>query len=135
MYHHLRSKVVVVQKGADPLPHYDLCRMHMLEGRLITHQRMARCDKKNQMQWQKRDVAIADKSSKATFRLTGEYKSKCIEGVEVFKELGQLLDSRTTTGQCSSGTPGRRSRCGTVLGRCYGGRVKNWPPWRSYITW
>ena len=45
MYRHLRSKVVVVQEGTEPLSCYDLCGNHMTAGQLIKHQRTAHCDK------------------------------------------------------------------------------------------
>ena len=64
----------------------------MLEGRLIKHQRKARCDNNTQMKWRRRDVAIVDRCLEATFRLTGEEESEFIEGVEVFKYLGCLMD-------------------------------------------
>ena len=44
------------------------------------------------MRWKRRDVAIADRCSEANFILTGEEESEFIEGVEVFKYLGRLLD-------------------------------------------
>ena len=44
------------------------------------------------MRQKRRDVAIADRCSKATFRLTGEEESELVEGVEVFKYLGILMD-------------------------------------------
>ena len=37
-------------------------------------------------------MAITDKCSEATFSLTGEDEAECIEGVEVFKYLRQMLD-------------------------------------------
>ena len=37
-------------------------------------------------------MAIADRKSEATFCLTGQEEAECIEGVEVFKYLGLLLD-------------------------------------------
>ena len=81
MYHHFRSKVDLVQEGAELLPCYDLCGMHMPLGRLIKHHRTARCDKNTHIRWWRRDVAIADKCSEATFSRTGEAEAECIEGV------------------------------------------------------
>ena len=46
MYCHVIYKVAIVQEGKEPLPRYDLCRMHMPEGRIIRHRKTARCDKK-----------------------------------------------------------------------------------------
>ena len=37
-------------------------------------------------------MAIADRCSEANFILTGEEESEFIEGVELFKYLGRLLD-------------------------------------------
>ena len=37
-------------------------------------------------------MTIANRCSEATFSLTGEEEAECIEGVEVFKYLGQMLD-------------------------------------------
>ena len=66
--------------------------MHTTAGRLIKHQRMACFDKNTHMRWRRRDVAIVDKCSEATLSLTGEDEAECIEGTEVFKYLGRLLD-------------------------------------------
>ena len=49
-------------------------------------------DKNTQMKWQRRDLDIADRCSEATISLTGEEEAERIEGVEVFKYLGQMLD-------------------------------------------
>ena len=66
--------------------------MHMPAGQLIKHHRMARCDNNIQIRWQRRDMIIADRCLEATFSLAGEEKAECIEGVEVFRYLGQLLE-------------------------------------------
>ena len=80
-------------KGAETSPPpCDLCGMHMSEGCIISHQRTARCNKNTYMRWRRRYVAIADRQSEATFSLTGQEEAECIEGVEVFKYLGLLLD-------------------------------------------
>ena len=71
MFCHFISKVAVVQEGKEPLPFCDMCRMHMPEGRLIRHRRMARCNSNTQMMWRWQDVAILEKCSEATFSLTG----------------------------------------------------------------
>ena len=92
MYRHFHSKVVVFQEGVEPPPRCDSCRMNMQAGRFIRHQRMAFCDKNTQMRCQRRDESIADKCLKETFIPTGEEEAECIEGVEVFKYLGRLLD-------------------------------------------
>ena len=55
-----RSKVVLVQEGTELLPYCDLCRMHILAGRLIKQ----RC--------KKRYVKIAARCLEATFSLIGE---------------------------------------------------------------
>ena len=72
MYCHFRSKEAVFQEGEEPLPCRDLCGMHMPAGWLIKHQRTAQCDKKTQMRWGRRDVAIVDKCSEEMLSLTGE---------------------------------------------------------------
>ena len=92
MYHHFRSKVAMVQEVEDPLPRCDLCVIHITAGRIIRHRRTARCNKNNQMRWRRRDVAIADRYSEVTFSLIGEEEVKRIEGVEVIKCLGRLLE-------------------------------------------
>ena len=56
MYRHFQSKVTVVQEGEEPLHRCEFCIMHMPAGRVIKHQRTARCDKNTQMRWQRRDV-------------------------------------------------------------------------------
>ena len=80
--------MAVVKEGAEPLTCCDLCGMHMTEGRLIRHRRIARCDKNTQMRWRRRDVAIATRCLEAKSSLTGEEEAERIEGVEVFKYLG-----------------------------------------------
>ena len=84
-------RIAVVQDWKEPLTLCDLCEMHMPEGQLIRHQRIARCNKNTQMRWWRRDVAIADRCSEAKFILTGEEEAEFIEGVEVFKYLGRML--------------------------------------------
>ena len=92
MYCHFFFKVAVVQEGAEPLPFYGLCVMHMQAGRLIKHQQMVCCDKKTQMRLRRRDVEIVDKYSEADFSLPGEDKMEFIKGVEFFKYLRRLMD-------------------------------------------
>ena len=41
MYRHFRFKVAVVQEVAEPLPHCDLCGMHMPEWQIIRNRRTA----------------------------------------------------------------------------------------------
>ena len=59
MNRNFRSQVEVMQEGVKPLPHCDLCRIHMQAGRLIRHWRIQRCDKNTQMRWQGQDLVIA----------------------------------------------------------------------------
>ena len=92
MYPHFKSKVAVFQGGTEPLPRRDLCGMHMPAGRLIRHRKTARYDKNTQMRWRRWDVAITARFLEATFSLTGEEEEECINGVEVLKCLGQILD-------------------------------------------
>ena len=89
MYHHFISKVAVVQEGTDMMPRCDLYELHMPAGRLITPRRTPHCDKNYHTRRRRRDVAIAARCSEATFILTWEEEAKRIEGVEVFKYLGQ----------------------------------------------
>ena len=72
MYQHFRSQVAVVQEGAELIPHCELCRMHMPEGRLIKHRRNQICDNNTDMRWHRWDVAITRRCVGATFSLTGE---------------------------------------------------------------
>ena len=92
MYRHFRSKVTVFQEGAESLPRCNFCIVHMPAGQIIKHKRTAICDKNIQMWWRRRDVEIPDKCFEAIFSLTGEDDTECIEGVEVFKCLGRLMD-------------------------------------------
>ena len=62
----------MVQEMAELPTRCNLCGMHMTAGRIIKHQRTARCDKSTQMWWRRRDVEIADRFLEATFSLTGE---------------------------------------------------------------
>ena len=43
------------------------------------------------MRWRRRDAAIASRCAEASLSLTGEDKSECIEGVGIFKYLGQPI--------------------------------------------
>ena len=52
-------------------PHCDLLGINMPAGWLIKHQRTELCDNNTQIRWRRRDVAIADRFSEATFSLTG----------------------------------------------------------------
>ena len=71
MYRLFWSKVKVVQGGAEPLTHCDLCGNHMSSGWFIKHRRTARCDRNMKMRWRRREVAIANKCTEATFGLAG----------------------------------------------------------------
>ena len=64
----------------------------MPAGWIIKQQSTAHCDKNTQMECQRTDVAIVDKCSEATFRLTRKDEAEFIEGVKVLKYLGRLLD-------------------------------------------
>ena len=44
-----------------------------------------------QIQWRRRDSAIASRCADVEFSLTGEYDAECIEGMENFKYLGRIL--------------------------------------------
>ena len=92
MYRHFLSKVAVVQEGLEPLPHCNLCVIHMPAGQIIRHKRTACSEKNTHMRWHRRDAMIKSMCSEATFILTGEEEAERIEGVEVFKYLGRLLD-------------------------------------------
>ena len=59
------SRIAVLQEGKDPLPHCDVCGMHMLARRIIKHQRMRRYNRNMHMRWQRRDVAIVSQCMKA----------------------------------------------------------------------
>ena len=61
--------MTVVQEGAEPLSHCDLCVMHMPVGWFIKHLRTAIFDKNNHMQWRRREVAIANKYTEEKFSL------------------------------------------------------------------
>ena len=66
--------------------------MHMPVGRIIRHRKTELCDKNTQMRWRRRGVSIAARCSEATFSIIGEEEVERIEGVEVFKYLGGLMD-------------------------------------------
>ena len=92
MYRHFFSWIEVVQEGNEPLPHYNLCGMHMPSGRLIKYQRMQRCDMNNKMWWRRRDIAIKNRYAEVSFSLTGEDEAECIKGMENLKYLVRMLD-------------------------------------------
>ena len=91
MYRHFWSQVAVVQEGADPLPHCDLCGMHMPEGRIIKHLQTQRCNKNTHMRWRRQEMAILRQWLEATFILMGEDGAESIEGVDVFEYLKRLM--------------------------------------------
>ena len=66
------SHIAVVQERKEPLPHCDLCGMHMPEGQLIKNFRIERCDRNTQMRWWRRDVEIEAKCTGATLSITRE---------------------------------------------------------------
>ena len=92
MHRHFFLWIEVVQDGKKPLPHCDLCGMHMPEGFMIKRQSTQQCDRNTQMMWQRRDVIIARRCAEASFRLTGDNKAEFVEGVETFKYLVLMLD-------------------------------------------
>ena len=92
MYRHFLSKVAVVQEGLEPLPHCNLCVIHMPAGQIIRHKRTACSEKNTQMRWHRRDAMIKSMCSEAKFSLTGEEEAEHIEEVEVFKYLVRMLD-------------------------------------------
>ena len=91
-YRNFLSQIAVVQEGKYLLPICDLCSMCIPVGRLIENQNTQRYDRKTHMWRRRKDVAIARRCEEASFRLTGEDEVECIEGVETFKYLGQILD-------------------------------------------
>ena len=82
----------VVQEGAELLSCCDLCRIIMTEGRVIKHWQTQRCNKNTQIRWWIRYVVIANRCMEATFSLTREDGVENIEGVDVFKYWGRLLE-------------------------------------------
>ena len=66
--------------------------MHMPVGRIIRHRKTELCNKSTQMRWRRRGVSIAARCLEATFSIIGEEEVERIEGVELFKYLGRLLD-------------------------------------------
>ena len=45
MYQHFFSQISLLQEGKEPLPHCDLCSMHMPAGQLIKNQQIKRCNR------------------------------------------------------------------------------------------
>ena len=68
----------VVQEGAEPLPHCDLCVIHMPVGWIIKHWKTQICDKNNHLKWRRRDMYIARQCAEVTSRITGEYGAEII---------------------------------------------------------
>ena len=91
MYRPFWSQVAVVQEGKEPLSHCGFFGMHMPAGCLIKHQQTARSDNNTNMMWRRRDVAIAEKCTGATFSITGEDGAECVEGVDSFNYPGRIL--------------------------------------------
>ena len=60
IYRHFHSRVELVQERRETLPRCRKYGMNFPAGRILKHQRMARCDKNEQMCWQRRDVAIVN---------------------------------------------------------------------------
>ena len=79
MYQNFRLQVAVVQEGEEPLTRCDLWGMQMSEGRLIKHWKTERYDRNMHMRWRRRDVAIANKFTEATFSLKGEDGSESVK--------------------------------------------------------
>ena len=75
----------VVQEGRETPTSCDFFSIHMAVGRLLKHQWKKWYDRNTQMQWQRKDAAIASRFEGATFSLTGKDDVECIEGVETFK--------------------------------------------------
>ena len=75
-----------------PLPHCNLCRIHMAAGRIIKHRWTEICINNTHMRWRRRDVEIAENFTEETFSPTGEDGAEIVEGVELFKYLGRPLD-------------------------------------------
>ena len=61
--------------------------MHIPAGWIIKHRRTAICDKNTQIRWQRRNVAIVNKCTEATFSLTGEDGAESAKGVEAIGKL------------------------------------------------
>ena len=92
IYRHFFARILVVKEGREPLPCWDLCGMNIPEGQLLKHQQTQRYERNMQIQWQRRDIAIASRYADAYFSLTREEDAECVEGVETFKYLGRMLD-------------------------------------------
>ena len=66
-------------------------------------------------------MAIAARCTEAKFSLTGEEEAECIEGVEVLKCIGRLLDRSDDDWPAVL----HHVRCGGGSGSCYGGKGRS----------
>ena len=62
IYMHFFARIAVMQEGRKPLPHCDLCGMHMQMGRLLKYQRTKRFDRNTQMLWRRREMGLTERS-------------------------------------------------------------------------
>ena len=103
MYRNFFSRIAVLQEGKDPLPRFDLCGMRMPEGQLIKHQRTHRYDRNKQMQWRRRDVAIAIRCVEESFSLAGDMRRNALRVWMISSIWYGCWNGHTRSGQRSAG--------------------------------
>ena len=83
---------MVLQEGRQPLPCCDMCGIHIPVGRMLKYWRTAHCFKNIEIRIRCRDVEVGIQCMEMELILTRDYGEEIIEGVVLFKYLGQPLD-------------------------------------------
>ena len=81
-----------MQEGREPLTYCDMCRMHMMEGRLPINGRMACCFKNKETRLLQRDLEVASWFEEMDLSLNRKEGEETIEGVTLIKFLGRTLE-------------------------------------------
>ena len=69
MYQHWKSKVDIMQKGPEPLPRCDQCRMRMPAARLFKQIQTYKCNKATERQLRRIEVEMASRCVEMNFNI------------------------------------------------------------------
>ena len=69
----------MLQEGGESMPLCDMCRMHILEGRLINHRISKRCFNNIEMMPRRKDVEVSSQCEDMEFNLTEKDVEETIE--------------------------------------------------------
>ena len=92
MYRHWKSKIEILQKILTPLLRCNQYMIHMPEASMGHHSQTDMCNRATEMQLQRKDVEISQRSGDIEFSLYVREWDSLVEGVEQLKYMGRTLE-------------------------------------------